>query len=205
VSDRGVTVTWSGDRGRSRGTLSTEHADGEIIVRNDSALFMQAAFEVGGRKTRLILSADVDHEVIDNIVRVTRYNGNGERLNWDINNVPHHSSYLSLAAEKGDGETEPSKRLKWLYEEQGQSGGLLVSTSDPIPSKDTDQPPHREAAAYYKRIAKDIGGSYVVTMEHPTQGKPKPLVIEIDGGGHKVRKSAGGSEAVIRNAAPRAG
>jgi hypothetical protein len=62
-------------------------------------------------------SADADHEVIDNIVRVTRSYENGERLTWDINNIPHHSSYLSLAAEKGDGETEPSKRLKWLYEE----------------------------------------------------------------------------------------
>ncbi len=182
-----------------------EHVDGEVVMRNDSALFMQATFEAGGRKTRLILPADVGHEVIENIVRVTRYYGNDHRLEWDINNVSHHSSYRSLAAEKGEGATEPGTRLKWLYEDQGQRGGLLVSTSDPIPAGKTDQPPHREAAAYYKKVATKIDGSFVVTMEYPARSAPKPLVIEIGGSGHTIRKTAGGATAVIRSAAPRAG
>ena len=182
-----------------------EHVGSEVVMRNDSALFMQALFEIGGRQTRMVLSADVGHRVIDDIVRVTRYYGNDRRLEWDINNVPHHSSYRSLSDEKGEGRTEPGGRLAWLYEDAGQRGGLLVSTSDPIPAAATDQPPHREAAAYYKQVARYLDGSYVVTMEHPSTSVPKPLVIEIGERGHTVRKLAGGAAAVIRSAAPRAG
>lgn len=182
-----------------------EHCDEDIIVRNDSALFMQATFDVDGRRTKLILSADVDHEVIDDIVRVTRFHDNDERLEWDINNVPHHSSYLSLAADKGKDKTVPGDRLKWLYEDQGRDGGLLVSTSCPIPTDDTTQPPHRQAAAYYEGVASGLGGEWIVTMEHPSKTKPKPLVIEIGGGGAQVRKAAGGATTVVGSAAPRAG
>ena len=182
-----------------------EHCEDETVVRNDSALFMQATFEVESAKTKLILSADVGYEVIDDIVRVTRSHNNDERLEWDINNVPHHSSYKSLAEDKGDDETEPGERLKWLYEDQGQQGGLMVSTSCPIPAADTTQPPHRQAAAYYKRVAGDLSGSYEVTMSHPSEAKPKPLKIEIGKSGHKIVKAAGGSAAIIGGASPRAG
>ena len=149
-----------------------EHTDNGVIVRNASALFVQATFEVQGRATKLILSADVDHETIDGIVRVTRYHKNDTRLEWDINNVPHHSSYTSLAEEKGAEETDPVDRLRWLYETQGRTAGILVSTSDPIPSEDTTQPPHRQAVNYYKRVARDLGGQFIVTMEHPSKTRP---------------------------------
>lgn len=178
-----------------------------VEYRNGSAIFMQATFVVGGRKTKMILSADVPHEVIDDIVRITRYHKNDHRLEWDINNVPHHSSYLSLAEDKGKDKTVPVERLKWLYEEQGQSGGLLVSTSKPIPTNDDDkQPPHRQAANYYKDVVSDLGGEWLVTMEHPDKNKPKPLVIEIGATGSKRRKiAAAGAATVLGGAAPRAG
>lgn len=183
-----------------------EHCDdGSVVVRNDAALFMQATFKVEGQLTRLILSADVGHEVIDDIVRITRAKNNDDRLLWDVNNVPHHSSYRSLGAEKGDEETEPTARLNWLYETQGQENGLLVSTSDPIPTEDTTQPPHRQAANYYKRVANALGGEFKVTMCHPNEAKPKPLVIEIGRLGYTLRKMAGGAPAIVAGAAPRAG
>ena len=179
--------------------------DGHVVVRNDAALFLQATFEVGGRQTRLILSADVGHAVIDDIVRVTRWHGNEERLAWDIINVPHHSSYTSLAEEKGKEETEPGENLKWLYEEQGRPHGLLISTSWLIPTADTVQPPHRQAAAYYRRIARKHLGQYLVTMGEPNGIAPKPLVIDIDWRGCTVRRRTGGSAAIVGGAAPRAG
>jgi hypothetical protein len=182
-----------------------EHCDDEIIIRNDSALFVQATFQASDRQTKLILSADVAYETLDDIVRITRYYKNDHRLEWDIINVPHHSSYKSLGPEKGDDETTPTDNLKWLYEEQGQAGGILVSTSDPIPSDDTTQPPHRQTAAYYNRVAKELSGQFVVTMSHPSDAKPKPLILEISDKGYTVRKLAGGAAAVISSAAPRAG
>lgn len=180
--------------------------DGENVVRvrNNDALFMQATFEVDGQQTKLILSADVTHEVIDDIVDVTRYHDREHRLEWDINNVPHHCSYKSLSDEKGEDKTEPSASSKWLYEEAGQRGGLLVSTSKVIPSDDEDkQPPHRQAAAYYKGVAKHLGGEWVVSMEHPSKSKPEPLVIEIKSTGYKIKKEP--SKIVIATPAPRAG
>lgn len=182
-----------------------EHYDDEVIVRNDSAIFVQATFQVETQQTKLILSADVTYNVIDDIVRITRHYQNDHRLEWDIINVPHHSSYKSLAEEKGKDETEPTHNLKWLYEEQGRTGGLLVSTSDPVPSGDTTQPSHRQAAAYYKRVARQLDGSYLVSMCHPSETKPKPLVIEIGNRGYSVRKSSEGAVAIISSAAPRAG
>jgi len=182
-----------------------EHCDDQLIVRNSSALFMQATFEVDGVQTTLILSADVDYATIEDIIRVTKYHGNEARLEWHINNIPHHCSYTSLAAEKGSGQTKPSDDMKWLYEDQGQDHALLVSTSCPIPTEDTVQPPHREAADYYKSVADALGGEFIVSMEHPTRYKPKPLVIEIGGGGATVVKAAGGATAVLGAATPRAG
>lgn len=185
--------------------FAEHHGDGGIVVRNSTALFMQATFKVAERLTRMILSADVDWPIIDDIVRVTRHYGHDDRLIWDINNIPHHSSYLSLADTKGSGMTTPVDRLKWLYETQGTQGSLIVSTSDVIPSADTIQPPHREAAAYYKSVVATKSGQFAVTMEHPTISKPKPLVIEIGSSGYAIRKIAGGSAAIVSSAAPRAG
>ncbi len=175
-----------------------------VRVRNDDALFMQATFEVDEQQTKLILSADVTHEVIDDIVEVTRYHGRDNRLEWDINNIPHHCSYKSLSAEKGDDKTEPTEASIWLYEEAGQHAGLLVSTSKPIPNDDEDkQPPHRQAAAYYKGVARKLSGEWVVSMEYPSISKPEPLVIEIKSTGYKIRKQA--PNIVIATPAPRAG
>lgn len=98
-----------------------------------------------------------------------------------------------------------TERIKWLYETQGQKFSILVSTSDPVPDEDTTQPPHRQAASYYKSVASGLSGQYVVTMEHPRISAPKPLVINIGGGGASVKKLAGGQTTVISTAAPRAG
>ncbi len=178
---------------------------GELVARNDSAIFAQATFNVDGEETKLILSADVTHKVIDQIVQVTKNKNNEDRLEWDINNVPHHSSYLSLSDEKGKDKTEPTDDLKWLYETQGRKHGILVSTSIPIPTEDTTQPPHRQAAAYYGDVSKAHEGQYIVTMEHPSEDKPRPLTIEIDGSGHRIKKAVAGSAAILSTATPRAG
>jgi hypothetical protein len=94
--------------------------------------------------------------------------------------------------------------VRWLMEEQDQLGATLVSTSDPIPTCDTDQPPHRQAANYYRDNPQ--GGTFVVTMEHPKVSAPEPLVITIDHRKATIRKRAvAASVAVTSVVAPRAG
>lgn len=181
--------------------------DGKLIERNKDAILLQAKFTLDGRITRFLITADVTHSELDEIVRMTRLRKNDERLIWDILDIPHHCSYTGIGPEKGTGKTKPTDGVRWLHE-QGQEGGILVSSSCIIPTGDTQQPPHREAAAYYEGVAADIGdGEFVVTMEHPTKGRPEPLVIEITGGGAALKRaviaSVGGS--ALGGAAPRVG
>ncbi len=180
----------------------------EVVDRNNDALFLQATFSVYGVDTRLILSADVDSDVIEEIVRITRdVKKRPERLAWDINNVPHHSSYRSLNKdEKGKDRTSPPEKVDWLYR-QGGKFGYLVSTSDQIPpNDDSDQPPHRQAAAYYEERVRAISGEYRVTMEYPSASRPAEMVFEITSSGARLKKRAGGGAvAAVSAPARRAG
>lgn len=188
--------------------FASRTADGTLLDRNDDALAMQATFSVNGVETKLLLMADLTHEVLTTMVDVTRYHKNDARLQWDIFKLPHHCSYLSLGPEKGKDKTKPVPNVKWLFD-QGQKGGTIVSTSKPISSNDDDdQPPHRQAANFYKElVASDkLDGEFLVTMEHPKRSDPKPIVIKIDGRKATHEKPfSGGIAAIVTRDAPRAG
>lgn len=182
--------------------------DGTLMDRNTDGIFMQATFSVNGVKTRLMLGADADHEVLSAIVDITEARKRTERLEWDVVKLPHHCSYLSLGPDKGTHETKPVPQVKRLYETYGQKGGIIISTSCPVPSEDTTQPPHRQAAAYYRRILSfdEKRGHFKVTMEHPRASAPKPLVIEIDQTKARIVSAvAGGAGSLAAAPAPRAG
>jgi hypothetical protein len=167
---------------------ATRQNKDEVVIRNDHALVLLAAFKVGGVETKVQLFADVKHEIIADIVNVTKRHENEDRLEWDVFKIAHHCSYLSLGPEKGKTKTEPADEVAWLFEDQGRAGGIVISTSDPIPSNDdSDQPPHRQAANYYQEVADDKGGEFKVTMQHPKVSDPKPLVIEITEKGAKLK------------------
>lgn len=164
--------------------------DGQRIERNRDAIVMQVKFELDGGTTRFLITADVTYTELDEIVRMTRLRKNDDRLIWDIIDVAHHCSYTGIGPDKGKTKTAPSTGVKWLHE-QGNPGGILVSSSCIIPLQDTVQPPHMQAAAYYEGVAQDIGsGEFVVTMEHPSKSKPEPLVIEITSGGAALKRAA---------------
>jgi hypothetical protein len=156
----------------------------EMIDRNQDSVVFQATFREGVCETRALFMSDIRHDSIDQIVQTTKRNHNQDRLLWDIFKVPHHCSYLSIGPDKGEDETKPTNYVKWLCETQGQVRCILMSTSKSIPVKDSDedkdpQPPHRQAAAYYKRVAIDKDGAFKVTMDLPSSSKPKPSTIEI--------------------------
>jgi hypothetical protein len=187
--------------------------DDDVIDRNGNSLVMQATFSVNGTVTRAILGSDVDHEALTLIVKTTKRHKREARLLWDIFKLPHHCSYLTLGPVRGEDKTEPVEEVHWLSEKQAQRGCVVISTSKPIPEKGSDeddstQPPHRQAANYYRDLVDEDGrdGEFKVTMEHPKVSAPKPLVIEIDGMGHRVKKEQViGAAAVASTSAPRAG
>jgi len=156
----------------------------EEVDRNGACLVLHTTFFEGENSYRLMLGSDAEYESWDSIIIKTRQKERPERLIWDIFRISHHCSYTALSSEKGKEKTEPIKTIKSLFEE-GQMRCYLISSSDPIPSKDTDQPPHKQAAAFYKEVAKNKGDedSFLVTMETPTTEIPKPIVISIDNNG----------------------
>jgi hypothetical protein len=174
--------------------------------RNRSSLVLQATFRYGVQDVRLFLSADSSHEALADIVRISLYHGNGDRLEWDIMKIAHHCSYKSLGPEKGAEVTVPVPEVARLLEDFGQYGGILVSSSDPIPTVDTNLPPHRQAANYYRGVARRLDGEFEVTMQHPKPSRPEPLVITIDGTGASVEKIIPtGTLGITTSRAPRAG
>lgn len=183
-----------------------KHADGGTVLRNESALILHATFEVSDRKTRYLMVGDSTWETLEEIVDITRARRRDERLWWDLYNVPHHCSYLALGPEKGKDRTVPVKNVQWLLD-QCQLSGIAVSSSEPIPSGDTNDPPHRQAAATYRKaIADNKGRKFVVTMEHPNKAKPKVLEVEIGSRGALFRQvGAVGAVAVTSSRPPRAG
>ena len=180
-------------------------SDGRAIVRNSTSLAMQAIFKVSGRLTRVFFCADLDHEDLAGIVTVTKAHGNEDRLEYDVVKLPHHCSYLSLGPEKGETSTEPVPEVEWLYNNQGQSGAILVSSSDPIPPEETNDPPHRQAANYYDKVAKGLQGEFVVTMEHTKKSAPERLIIEIGSSGASLKKKVMVGAPLVNRTARRAG
>ena len=137
---------------------------------------------------------------------MTKAHGNEQRLKYDVVKLPHHCSYLSLGPEKGRTETEPVPEVKELYENQGQARAILVSSSDLIPPEETNDPPHRQAAEYYKKVARNLRGEFTVTMEHPKKSAPERLIIEIGNSGASLKKKISVLGASLLNrTAPRAG
>ena len=112
---------------------------------------VQATFAVSNVLTRLPLGSDLEHSAISGIVDVTRAKKRDERLQSDVIKLWHHCSYTAIGPGKGEEKTEPVAAVKWIFEENLPRNAIVISTSKPIPSDDEDdQPPHRQAAAYYK-------------------------------------------------------
>lgn len=180
--------------------------DGSLVDRNRESIVLQATFVCGSTPTKLILGSDVDHEALADIVNITVAKGNQARLEWDVFKIPHHCSYLSLGPEKGKDKTQPDSEVRWLYEKQGRNRAIAVSSSKPIPAGDEIQPPHKQAAAYYREVAKGLSGQFIVTMEHPSASKPDKVEVTICNSGATVLKRVvPASVAAATSRSPRAG
>lgn len=201
--------------------FATRSAQGELLSRNADSIAFQATFLDGGRTTRALFFADIAYDVIADIVAVTEFHGRRDaarydRLRWNVVKVAHHSSYTAIGPEKGASKTTPDPNIERLLEGADPNGGtyggaegsgaIIVSTSKPIPANDdAPQPPHRQAAAYYRDATDTHHGAFKVTMEHPSVSRPRPLVVKIDGFGATVEKTTTGGVGPFDASAPRAG
>ena len=183
----------------------------DVIDRNTDSIVVQVTFSVYGKLTKVILGSDANHEAVAEMVKITKYHGREERLEWDVFKLLHHCSYTGIGPERGDDKTQPTEETKWLYEEKGLNKAIMVSTSCPIPAKGCEadkgvQPPHRQAYAYHKEHTEKRSGKLKVTMEHPKESAPERLIIEIDATKARLVESIPPVASVIASRpAPRAG
>jgi beta-lactamase superfamily II metal-dependent hydrolase len=204
---RGLNLATDGVEFFAHSPFAHRQDENTVIDRNGDCLVMQATFDVYGIKTRLLLLGDAIAEPLDDLVGITRYHQRDERLTWDVCHVAHHCSAYSLnAQDKGETITQTTENIAWLYGNRG-NGAIMVCPSDPIPSVDTTQPPHFQAANYYKkRLGEVIGGKFLVTMSEPTSAKPKKIEIEIGIGKAKhLLTAVVGGAAMTDRPGPRVG
>ena len=160
--------------------------------RNQDSIGFQVTFREGGNDTHALFASDVESETLSQIVTTTKRHNRKDRLLWDVLKLFHHCSYKSLDKDnKGKDETVPTPDVKWLIECQGRDGCIVISPSKPIPKKGTEedkdrQPPHRQAATYYRRITDEKGGVFRATMEYPSIYAPRPFTVEITNLGARV-------------------
>lgn len=167
--------------------LSWVQDENDEINRNEDSIVIQATFLEGGRKTRALLGSDVNSDTLSQIVKSTKRHDNEDRLEWDFLKLFHHCSYKALNVEEsGEDKTKPVSDVAWLIEDQGADRSIIVSPSKPIPAKgskeDDKQPPHRQAAAYYRSVQNNRAGNFVVTMGQPK----KPAKISIGAFGASI-------------------
>ena len=181
--------------------------DAGLVDRNQGSIVVQMTLREGLKESYVLLGADIDHESLSQIVRTSREHDNEDRLHWDVLKLFHHCSYLSLSPEKCEDMTEPVDDVRWLFEELARENEIIVSPSKPIPVKGTNadkdvQPPHRQAAAYYQKIIKDSNGKFLVTMETPSEARPKPIHLKITAQGVAVMLAAAATATSVAASMP---
>lgn len=187
-----------------------KHVDEGDDLRNDASLIFQVRFEISGTCFDYLAVGNSTHDVLDDIVEITQFHKNENRLNWNLFNIPHHCSYLALGPDKGEKETAATKDVEQLLL-HGQPDAYIVSSSDPIGSDkaayEQVQPPHVQAKnTYVKYLGKLQGRRFLVTMEEPSQSRPQPIIFEISASGGKLALATGlGTSAIVSAPAPRAG
>jgi hypothetical protein len=176
----------------------------QVEDRNQDSVVMQATFRAGGADTRVMLGGDTTWESMEDIVRISKQHGNAAKLEFDVFKLPHHCSYKSLSDVKGETKTDPKPLVREWFE-MAADRAIVISTSDPVKNADQVQPPHFQAAEFHRENVRKVSGRFLVTMEEPTVGSPKPLVLKIDRWGAAVENQSSGSSSAAGQTPPRAG
>lgn len=171
-------------------TADIDEQEGDEINRNDTSLIMQVTFLVeSGKDFKLMLGADSASSVWEDIIKVTEYYNNENRLEWDMFKLPHHCSYRSLNEDKDNWEEnyEPVDSVQRLFSDYARDKCIIISSSNPIEdNQDTIQPPHKEAVEYYKSVADARNGLFIITMESPTIENPSAIEVDITRDGYSI-------------------
>lgn len=184
-----------------------KHCENGDIIRNEASLVFNVRLDADGEYFDYLEVGDSDSESLEDIVSITDYHGNMDRLSWDIYNIPHHCSYKSLNKDdKGEKETTPKAFVEKILL-AGKKDSYIVSSSYPIPDTkeayDQVQPPHIQARKTYENYINKVGGrKFLVTMEEPNANHPKPIKFEITSSGISLIKAVASAPVFLASTRP---
>ena len=153
-------------------------------ARNETSLSLQVTLtEEGGQAGKVLLFGDLAYETIMKIFQYSEDHDREQYLEWDLLLAPHHCSKRVMYAREGGKDVLKADVLE-AFERNARAGSVVVASSQPIPSSDSDgaNPPHKMAADRYKEYAE----RFICTMEWPSVDAPSPVVLAIDSTGANI-------------------
>lgn len=153
-------------------------------ARNETSLSLQITLtEGGGQDGRVLLFGDLAYETIMKIFQYSEDHDREQYLEWDLLLAPHHCSKRVMYVRE-DGKDVLKKDVLEAFERNARPGSVVVASSQPIPSSDTNgaNPPHKMAADRYK----DYAERFICTMEWPSVEAPSPVVLAVDSTGANI-------------------
>lgn len=150
----------------------------EKLSKNNSSVIVNFAMHADGvdDATKFLTGGDAEVEVWKQVW--AREGGQPETLEYDILQAPHHCSWRSLSEEswsESDGNAEVNDDA-YSALSQARPGAMVVSSSKPVKSDDTD-PPCIGAKEAYENM--DNVDEFVCTGEYPNADEPDVFIVEI--------------------------
>lgn len=141
--------------------------------RNDTSVALQVTLKTAGASCRALLLGDLSNPTVNKIFS----RSDKADLEWNVLLAPHHCSKTVMYVADDDGEEVLDGTLMSKIDDAGGECRFIVSSSEPIPSRNQsgDNPPHAKAKNRYEEIVEQ--GHFLCTQEHPSDDEPEPIVI----------------------------
>ena len=111
--------------------------------RNDTSIALQVTLDPEGAACRALLFGDLSNPTVNRIFSYSKQ----PDLEWNVLLAPHHCSKSVMYVPDENGDEELDSELMSKIEDAGMECRYIVSSSEPIPSRNQsgDNPPHARA------------------------------------------------------------
>ncbi len=147
--------------------------------RNDTSIALQVTLKTEDASCRALLLGDLSNPTVNQIFS----RSNEADLEWNVLLAPHHCSKTVMYVANDDGNDVFDSELMSKIEDAGGECRYIVSSSEPIPSRNQsgDNPPHAKAKNRYEEVVEP--GHFLCTQERPSEDEPEPIVVRLSAEG----------------------
>jgi len=150
---------------------------------NFSSIVVQARFKANPTDkdfcTFALLGGDADHNIWEDILKISKKNGNENKLEWDLFLASHHCSWTYFNNvpynAKEENKTAKDSSLKILDKRIGK--GKIIASCKLIKNND-DNPPHYKAKEKYQEKL-DKKEDFIELAKEPKTSEPKPVIFKV--------------------------